>query len=204
MASTQRRLKELLRASRRSQAIYTMTETLDIRFYRIMLILGCVAVYAISIGKAQQPATAYIVKRGEGPVLQRAPGNTIAITVDPARGSNAMAMGTQSLEPGAGIPVHRHEREDEVLFIHDGRGTAIVGDERTAVAKGDTIFIPRGAWHGIETNADRIDILWTVTPPGLEHFFREASTASGEQLKNLTPAQMQAIGLKHGVTFRPR
>lgn len=112
-------------------------------------------------------------------------------------------MGLQSMEPGAGIPVHRHEREDEVLFIHDGRGTAIVGDERTPVAKGDTVFIPRGTWHGVETNADRIDLVWSVTPPGLEQFFREISAPAGEPAKNLTPAQMQAVGLKHGVTFRP-
>ena len=184
-----------------------MAKPSDLRLYRLLLILGCGAVYAAPIGEARQPAkavTGYVLERGDGAVLQRAPGNTIMINVDPTRGSSGMAMGTQSLEPGAGIQVHRHEREDEVLFIHDGRGTAIVGDARTPVAKGDTIFVPRGAWHGVETSGERIDILWTVTPPGLEQFFRETSAPAGEPPRNLTPAQMQAIGLKHGVTFRPR
>lgn len=181
-----------------------MDKPFNIGLYRLLLILGCVAVYAVAIGKAEQPASAYIVKRGEGVVLQRAPGNTVIVNVDPTRGSKGMAMGIQSMEPGAGIPVHRHEGEDEVLFIHDGRGTAIVGDARTAVGKGDTIFVPRGAWHGVETDTDRIELVWTVTPPGLEEFFRETSSVAGASPKNLTPAQMQAIGLKHGVTFRPR
>jgi len=184
-----------------------MKTSFDIRVWRLVLISVCIAAYVASIGEARQakdgPA-ARIVRRGEGTVLSRGPGNTIIITVEPTRGATGMAMGTQTLEPGAGIPVHRHEREDEVLFVHDGRGTAVVGDERTAVARGDTIFIPRGAWHGIETNADRVDILWTVSPPGLEAFFRETSALPGEPPKGLTPAQMQEIGRKHGVTFRPR
>lgn len=184
-----------------------MTKPLDLGVCRLLLLLACIGAYAVAIGEARQPAKpagAYVVKRGDGTVLRRGPGNTVVITVDPARGSNALAMGTQSLEPGAGIPVHRHEREDEVLFIHDGRGTAVVGDERTAVEKGDTIFVPRGTWHGVETGADRIEVLWTVTPPGLEQFFREVSSAPGEAPKSLSPEQMQAIGRKHGVTFRPR
>jgi oxalate decarboxylase/phosphoglucose isomerase-like protein (cupin superfamily) len=39
-------------------------------------------------------------------------------------------MGTEELRAGAGVPVHTHENEDEIVFGHEGKGVAIVGDER--------------------------------------------------------------------------
>lgn len=146
----------------------------------------------------------YVLRAGEGEVLQRGKGNTVIIKVDPKTGSPSMAMGTQSLESGAGIPVHQHEHEDEVLFVHDGGGVAVLGEQRKSVGKGDTIYIPHGVWHGVETQSGGISLLWVVTPPGLEGFFREISTPPGAPPKVLTPAQIEDIGHKHGVRFKPR
>ncbi len=150
------------------------------------------------------PAKGFILRSGEGEVLQRAKGNTVTIKVDPRTGSPAMALGTQVMEAGVGIPVHVHEHEDEVLYVNEGEGTAVVENDRRIVSKGDTIFIPRGTWHGVETKASGISLLWVVTPPGLESFFREISSPPGAGLKTFTPAQINDIGKKHGVTFRPK
>ena len=87
-------------------------------------------------------------------MLQHGKGNTITIKVDPRTGSPKMALGTQALDAGVGIPLHRHEHEDEVLFVHDGRGVAILRDQRQIVEKGDSIYIPHGVWHGVENNFD--------------------------------------------------
>ena len=113
-----------------------------------------------------------------------------------------MALGTQQLDSGAGIPVHKHEHEDEVLFIHEGSGTAVLGEQRKLVTKGDTVFVPKGVWHGVETHKEGIDLLWIVTPPGLEGFFREISSPVGQPAKTLTPGQIQDVGRKHGVSFK--
>ena len=145
----------------------------------------------------------YVLRAGEGEVLQRGKGNTITIKVDPKTGSPNMALGTQALERGAGIPLHRHENEDEVLFVHEGSGAAILGDRRQVVEKADTIYIPHGVWHGVETREQGIDLLWVVTPPGLEDFFREVSSTPGSPPRVLTPSQIEDIGRKHGVKFKP-
>lgn len=145
----------------------------------------------------------YVLRAGEGEILKRGKGNTITIKVDPKTGSPNMALGTQALDPGVGIPLHRHEHEDEVLFVHEGSGVAISGDRRQVVEKGDTIYIPHGVWHGVETKQQGINLLWVVTPPGLEGFFREISSAPGIPPKSLTPSQIQDIGRKHGVHFKP-
>ncbi|HEX8773102.1 MAG TPA: cupin domain-containing protein [Pyrinomonadaceae bacterium] len=137
-------------------------------------------------------------------MLQRGKGNTVTIKVDPKTGSPSMAIGTQLLDAGGGIPVHMHEHEDEVLFVHEGGGVAVLGGERKVIGKGDTVYIPHGVWHGVETKDTSINLLWVVTPPGLEGFFREISSSLGALPKLLTPAQIEDIGHKHGVRFKPR
>ena len=143
----------------------------------------------------------YILADGEGEVIKRK-GNTVTVKVDPRTGSPGMAMGTQALEPGVGIPVHMHEHEDEVLFIRGGRGVAVLGAQSKEVDEGDTVFIPHGVWHGVESRGEAVDLLWVVTPPGLEGFFRETGVPAGAAPKVLTPAQLDDIGRKHGVRFK--
>jgi quercetin dioxygenase-like cupin family protein len=143
----------------------------------------------------------YVLAAGEGEVVRRK-GNTVTVKVDPKTGSPSMAVGTQALDPGVGIPVHMHEREDEVLFVHEGRGVAVVGGQRKEVGEGDTVFIPHGIWHGVESRGEALELLWVVTPPGLEDFFRETGATAGATPKALTPAQLEDIGRKHGVIFK--
>jgi hypothetical protein len=64
-----------------------------------------------------------------------------AFAIGDCKGSTGMAMGTQHLKGGAGIPVRRHE-QDEILVVQEDGGTAIMGESRQPVEKGATIFIP--------------------------------------------------------------
>jgi quercetin dioxygenase-like cupin family protein len=182
-----------------------------------LLIIMCLALAALvggvhprqGSGKASPPPApelprgGYVLPAGAGEVIRRK-GNTVTVKVDPRTGSPGMAMGTQALEPGVGIPVHMHEHEDEVLFVHDGRGVAVLGGQRKEVGRGDTVFIPHGVWHGVESSGEAVELLWVVTPPGLEDFFRETGAPAGAQPRALTPAQLEDIGRKHGVRFKPR
>jgi quercetin dioxygenase-like cupin family protein len=143
----------------------------------------------------------YVLAAGKGDVIRRK-GNTVTVKVDPRTGSPSMAMGTQVLDAGAGIPVHRHENEDEVLYIDDGSAVAVLGEQRNEVKKGDTVFIPHGVWHGVESRGEAVELIWVVTPPGLEGYFRETGAPPGAPAKVLTPAQLADIGRKHGVIFK--
>lgn len=147
------------------------------------------------------PGRGYHLGAAEGETLVR-PSGDIVVKVDPTRGSPALAMGTQHLKAGAGIPVHRHDLMDEILLIQEGRGFAILDDQRTPIAKGSTIYVPRGFWHGFENPEIAMDLVWIVTPPGLETFFREVGSAPGAPPKALTREQFRAIGEKHGTIFR--
>lgn len=175
----------------------------------LMWSLYATCLTALGVGQAlldnraqaqRDSARGYVLSAGEGETLVRPTGNII-VKADPTKGSSGMALGTQHLKPGAGIPVHRHE-QDEVLIVEEGGGIAILGESRQTVEKGATIFIPKGVWHGMENPALDTQLLWVVTPPGLESFFREISSTPGAPPKPITPEQRNEIAKKHGTTFR--
>jgi len=143
----------------------------------------------------------YVLGPDEGEHLIRNAGS-LFIKVDPSRGSNNMALGTQQVLMGAGIPVHQHDEADEVLFVLEGAGFGVLGDTRVSVEKGSAIYVPHGIWHGIENPDSELLLLWVVAPPGVEAFFREVSGVPGEPPKQLTREQLNEIAEKHGMRFK--
>ena len=113
-----------------------------------------------------------------------------------------MSLGTQHLPIGTGIRVHRHLGSDEVLFVLDGAGFGILSDARIPLEKGSCMYIPRGAWHGIENAESDLWLLWVVTPPGLEGLLREVTSPIGSPPKQLTLEQLNEIAQRYGQQFR--
>ena len=148
----------------------------------------------------------YVLYPGEGEVLIpcRAGSSTDGkwiVKADPETGSHYVAMGTQELPAGDKIPVHRHENQDEVLFIHEGTATGVLGDKRVPIEPGTTIFVPRGVWHAVEnTEEETVEIVWVVVPPGLEGFFREIGMPPGEECVSISESEMAEIRARHGIT----
>ena len=144
----------------------------------------------------------YVLGPTEGENLIRNTGSIYSIKVDPRRGSNSMALGTQQVSIRAGIQVHQHQEADEVLFVLEGTGFGILDDTRTPVEKGSAIYIPKGVWHGVENPDSELLLLWVVAPPGVETFFREVSGALGAPPKQLTREQLNEIAQKHGIQLK--
>ena len=176
----------------------------------IFAVAWVLSIIALGIGQAalQKKAEAqrastqgYVLSAAEGEHLMRNGGN-IFIKADPSRGSNNMALGTQQVPLGSGIRIHQHEGADEVLFVLEGAGVGILGDTRTPIEKGTSVYIPKGIWHGVQNPASELLLLWVVAPPGLEAFFREVGSAPGAPPKQLTPEQVAEIARKHGMQFR--
>jgi quercetin dioxygenase-like cupin family protein len=138
---------------------------------------------------------------GEHLVHFRNPGDMF-IKADAVQGSGNLALGTQQVPVGAGIPIHRHFQMDEVFYVLEGRGTFVLNDEHHPFEKRGTIFIPRNAWHGFENPDQELLLLWVVAPAGLEGFFRETCNPPGMPSKQLTREQINEIARNYATEFR--
>lgn len=126
----------------------------------------------------------------------------IFIKLGSATGSENLALGTQQVMAGTGIPIHRHFKMDEAFFVLEGSGTFILNDVRHPFEKGGTIFIPKNSWHGFENPDHELLLLWIVSPAGLDGFFRETCTPPGLAPKQLTRQQIKDIARKYDTEFR--
>lgn len=145
----------------------------------------------------------YVVNANEGEHLIhfRDHGN-IFIKIGSASGSENLALGTQQVTPGAGIPIHRHLHMDEAFYVLEGSGTVLLNDVNHPFEKGGTIFIPRNSWHGFANPEHELQLLWVVTPGGLDGFFRETCSPPGVRREPLTRDQIKTIALKYGTEFK--
>jgi len=138
---------------------------------------------------------------GEHLIHFRDQGN-IFIKFGSAMGSNELAMGTQQVMLGSGIPVHRHLKMDEAFWVLEGSGVATLNDVRHPFEKGATLFIPRNTWHGFENPDHELLLLWVVKPAGLDSFFRETCDSPGAPPMQLTREQIREIARKYETEFR--
>ncbi len=138
---------------------------------------------------------------GEHLIHFRDHGN-IYIKIGSATGSDGLALGTQQVMLGAGIPIHRHLRMDEAFYVLEGGGVLTLNDVPHTFEKGGTIFIPRNTWHGFSNPDHELILLWIMAPAGLDGFFRDTCNPPGVPPKQLNRDQIREIALKYGTEFR--
>jgi len=102
-------------------------------------------------------------------------GNTITSLAAPARGSTEVALFRTEVPSGGGLPRHRHDHLD-VFTVERGGGTFSIGEERFAVAPGDTVVVPIGEWHHLEAGSEGATI--TVAMLGGTKLVREDGSES--------------------------
>jgi len=138
---------------------------------------------------------------GEHLVHFRDRGN-IFIKLGSATGSENLALGTQQVMVGTGIPIHRHFKMDEAFHVLKGSGLLILNDVSRPFEEGGTIFIPKNSWHGFENPDHELLLLWVVSPAGLDGFFRDTCGPPGVPAKQLTREQIKEIARKYDTEFR--
>lgn len=129
-------------------------------------------------------------------------GGDVFIKVGAAAGAGDLAMGTQQVMVGTGIPIHRHSRMDEAFYVLEGSGNVVLDDVGHAFERGASIFIPKNTWHGFENPRDDLRLLWIVSPAGLDGFFRDTCSRPGAPAKSLTRDQIREIARRYDTEFR--
>ena len=75
------------------------------------------------------------------------------------------SLAEATLQPGQATAAHRHARSEEIYHVTHGAGLMTLGEERFAVAAGDTVLIAPGTAHHIEaTGSVPLTILCCCSP----------------------------------------
>lgn len=171
----------------------------------LLIALGGLGIRQVLPHSGEVPAagSGFVLDRDQGEHLIhfRDRGN-IFIKIGAVTGASNLAMGTQQVMAGSGIPIHRHFKMDEAFLVLEGGGTVILNDIRHPFEKGTTIFIPKNTWHGFENPDYELLVLWVVTPAGLDGFFRDTCNPPGTPPKQLTREQIREIARKYDTEFR--
>jgi quercetin dioxygenase-like cupin family protein len=69
-------------------------------------------------------------------------------------------------------PAHSHPNGEEVIYIIQGSGRVLVGDQVQAVRAGTTVLFPRGVVHMLHnTGDDEMKVVCFFAPPtGLDNY----------------------------------
>jgi mannose-6-phosphate isomerase-like protein (cupin superfamily) len=84
-------------------------------------------------------------------------------------------MGYVTLEPKGGqVPWHNQEQE-EIYFVLEGSGEMCLGDERRTISGGQTVYIPRRAFHQLTNVGDTpLRMIYCYGPAGdVAHWHQE-------------------------------
>jgi mannose-6-phosphate isomerase-like protein (cupin superfamily) len=122
----------------------------------------------------------------------------VTILVDPANtGETSFCVLTQTLDPGAMVPPHHHNKAEQVLFVVSGKGEVTLGDRKLEASPGATVHVPKGTVHSITNTADEpLTILEATSPPGFQEIFREMHRAGEPTLDDIV-----RMGAKHDINM---
>ena len=105
--------------------------------------------YSTIRGAGRSPARICAIRHRRRHLIHFRDHGNIFIKLGSATGSETLALGTQQVMVGSGIPIYRHFKMNEAFYVLQGGGTFILNDVRQAFEKGGTIFIPRTPGMGL-------------------------------------------------------
>jgi quercetin dioxygenase-like cupin family protein len=84
-----------------------------------------------------------------------------------------LAIGYQTIAPGGRVREHSHGSQIELQICFRGRGHVLVDGGKHPLVPGTACFLGYDVKHEIVNDGDdELVMLWLITPPGLEDFFR--------------------------------
>jgi mannose-6-phosphate isomerase-like protein (cupin superfamily) len=92
---------------------------------------------------------------------------------------DALALERLEADRGATVPLHVHEKSDELLYIATGRGTMTLDGKSVPVAAGDTIRIPMGKPHSLVVT-EKLLAVQVYAPAGPEQRFKAKPPEKGK------------------------
>ena len=134
-------------------------------------------IYHDSLRTAALPAK--VIPSGEG-TFYDVLGSRVSVKLAGSDTYGLLTMVEDHNDPGVGIPLHVHTREDEVFRVLEGQVEFTLGEETMVLGAGDVAFAPRNiphAWRVVGTVPARSIML--ANPAGIELMFGELGRLPG-------------------------
>jgi len=115
----------------------------------------------------------------------------------------ALFLADHPIPPGYFVPPHRHETDDEMLFVVEGEVTLIDEGGESRLGAGGAATFARGALHGYRNDTAGTVRLVVAATPGVQlaEMFRHFDRAQQANGGPLAPPDIMAIAGQYGVQF---
>jgi len=135
-----------------------------------------------------------ITAAGQGEQLAIAGGN-YRILISGEETGNRFAVIEMLVPPGAGPAPHAHPDIQETFYVAEGEVEFRTESGKQLAASGAYINIPfNGGVHAFKNISDTPALLvCTVTPAGLESFFREISGLNPQEVRDVAAKYIQKL-----------
>jgi mannose-6-phosphate isomerase-like protein (cupin superfamily) len=101
-------------------------------------------------------------------------GNMMTFLVNSEQTDGAFSMTDYLSKPGNEPPAHVHDREDEFLYVLEGRIDAYIGKEVFPTGPNEGVYFPKSVPHTFKILTP-LRMLILMSPGGFEGYFREMS-----------------------------
>src|SRR4051812_38770389 len=114
-------------------------------------------------------------------------GSEYRILIDGKQTNGSYAVIEMNVPPGSGPAPHSHKDIQETFFVVKGEIEFRTADGTIQAGQGDFVSIPLGGdVHAFKNISNqKVKLICTVMPAGLEDMFREVSIAGPEKAKEI-------------------
>jgi quercetin dioxygenase-like cupin family protein len=141
---------------------------------------------------------------GEQRIWRDPPPGGFTLKVSPENsGSEHLVLGTEDLQPGDGIPRHKHLGQDEIVLVQSGVIHLQVGDQERDLHAGGVAFIPAYTWVSLRNDYTQpASIVFVFSAPGFENHLRCVSVLANEKPTPVTPEEQKQCDHKGHVIYK--
>lgn len=145
----------------------------------------------------------FVTSAGDGQALDTPAGAPLTFVARAEQTGGAVTAFVTTSAPGQGPPLHSHVREDEVIYVVQGRLRVRLGASTHEAPAGSFVFFPRGVphtWQNGGYDTARFLALFTPATAGMEQFFErsaklgEAERAADAFKRFASDAGMEVLG----------
>jgi uncharacterized cupin superfamily protein len=130
--------------------------------------------------------------------------NKVDLYVPNDNGKGVLAAGVEYLKVNSRVPAHIHKHTEELIYIIEGEGEAIVNDGTEKVKAGDLVHVIPGTAHGLTNTSKDTELKFFVVYSGndMMKFFRDyAFVDLADMRERFNPKFMRNLMIKHNEAF---